>query len=352
MTTENIKWLVIEPLDTLTFRGSESMAAGENHESTSLFPPLPSTIIGAIRTAVMRQQGINPQKYLDNPIAWVDRCPLLGTPENPGFELVGPLFMLGEQLLLPAPANWFMEKRETMAAGTRVPIQVARPLEENGGQKKRFTGSVPNPFWIRNPLAADMKSMDGYWVSPSAFELAKNGGDIFELLLINGLEETQPVSPTMIAGVELCVREERVGIALDNSTRRVREGYLYLSQHVRLKPGIRLVAGIIAPAAAELAEAEILQLGGEQRVCRYWQVDNLSLPDNHASDLVMALSPVATDMINSEMAETPRIGGKILRVGGWDMSRGFHKELISFYPAGTVFKYPAAKMLSRNFLRI
>lgn len=91
-------WLAIDPVDTLFFRGAESMEAGENHEVDTMFPPMPATITGAIRTAVLRQNGIAPADYLKNPATWQRQYPLLGIPNQPGFSLIGPLFLVDENL--------------------------------------------------------------------------------------------------------------------------------------------------------------------------------------------------------------------------------------------------------------
>jgi CRISPR-associated protein Cmr3 len=44
MASEIRQWIEIDPLDTLFFRGSEPMVAGESHEVGSLFPPIESIL--------------------------------------------------------------------------------------------------------------------------------------------------------------------------------------------------------------------------------------------------------------------------------------------------------------------
>ena len=70
---QHIDWIEIDPLDTLFFGGTESMVAGENHEADTMFPPMPATLTGAVRSAILGQKGILPAEYLDEPEKWLAR---------------------------------------------------------------------------------------------------------------------------------------------------------------------------------------------------------------------------------------------------------------------------------------
>lgn len=346
MTTH---WLAIDPIDTLFFRGAESMEAGENHEVDTMFPPMPTTITGAIRTAILRQRGIAPKEYLDRPTAWQDKYPLLGTPEEPGFQLIGPLFLVGEEcLLLPAPAHWhadlpgnWMDKE----CATHQ-VQAASPL---AGNPLGLCGSVADPFWLRRPTGADMQPLSGYWATREAFAAMKNG--VARLTFRKDPAKLQTDEAAILPASALFVREERVGIAL-TPERTAKEGHLYSAVHVRLRPGVRLAVGLASGHDLCLDREGIMQLGGEQRVCRYRLLDRLDLPHAEGGHLLLALNPVLLDTLPDSLASRPRASGKLLRVGGWDMQKRFHKAMAAWLPAGTIIDTDGADDAAPHYLTL
>lgn len=348
---EKITWLALDPVDTLIFRGTEAMVAGESHEATSLFPPLPSTFVGAVRTALLRQKKIAPHDYLADAEKYVELYPLLGLPEKAGFEMVGPLFRLQDEAFLPAPGHWFRERNDGLKESSTVRIQAAQPLSE-AAFDLGLHGSAENLFWVHNPIAADLEPLSGYWVSAAALAMEKKYGAEFVLDLLADPEAHIVGTAAIIEGHQLCDSEERFGIALEGITRRVKEGYLFASQHIRLKPSVQFLVGLIAPAVDDLADQGILQLGGEQRVCSYRKVKHLELPGSKNSQLVMNLSPTPVTELTKEFFEHSWAGGKLLRVGGWDMRKGFHKDMVTYYPAGTVFQVSENVVLPTGFIRL
>ena len=334
-------WMIIDPVDTLFFRGAESMEAGENHEVDTMFPPMPQTIVGAIRTAVLTQQGIMPADDLAAP----EKYPFLGPPEKPGFSLTGPLFLVhGETLLLPAPAHWFADLPDPWIA-KNVTVQAASPLR---GAPLGLCGSTPEPFWVETPRAADLKSLGGCWATPAVFAKMTTGEAEIELLAQAG--DLSAGQAAIIAPGGLFVREERLGIALERS-RTARDGHLYSSVHIRLRRGVELAAGIAGAHEIPLAPAGLIQLGGEQRLCRYRLSRELTLPESKGP-MSMALSPVAMDALAGGLEHCPRASGKLLRIGGWDMRKKFHKPMRAWLPAGTVFATEINDNETTNFIAI
>jgi len=339
-------WLALEPVDSLTFRGSETMVAGESHEATTLFPPLPSTLTGALRSAVLMQQGIAPREYLDAPADYAADFPLLGSPEKPGFSLVGPLFMVGNTPLFPAPGHWFKEKVNVSAPRTKrttIRVQTATPIPDQY-RETGITGSVRHPFWVTGPEFPEKEPMTAYWVNAQALQEAKRSR-VFAL--DDSLDAVAGPTAAAIPLGELYGEEIRYGIALEEGLRRVREGHLFSSRHIRLKTGVYLLIGIITSSLNGLQPQGILQLGGEQRICRYQLLDNLELPHNPDGELLMTLSPVESNRLPETLRNSPRAGGQLLRIGGWDMAKGFHKPTLTLFPAGTVFRPPAVQDYSR-----
>ncbi len=325
------RWIEIEPVDTLFFRGAESMVAGENHEVDTMFPPMPSTLTGAIRTAILSQNEIVPGDYLKKSEEWQQSTPILGTPEKPGFSIIGPLFSVSGTVLFPAPAHWMAAISNKCEENCKINVQAGQPFDDSLGIG--LCGSVTRPFWVMNPALADMKQLTGYWVNREAFEAVNNGSG--SLVLKKEPRNLQGSEPVIIALHDLVVREERVGIAL-NRNRTVREGHLYSTVHVRHKPGVVMIVGIESEHDPTIKSEGVLQLGGEQRICSYRMCNSPVLPSKKDGKLLYALSHLEVDM-PKELQKAPRTSaGKLIRVGGWDMNKKFHKPLCAYLPAGTV----------------
>lgn len=322
-------WLEIEPVDTLFFRGTETMVAGENHEADTMFPPMPATLTGAIRTALLGQKKITPAAYLNEPGKWKEQYPLLGTPEKPGFTIVGPLFRIGETTLYPAPAHWMVDLDDNAANGSKVKIQAGQPFVDKG---LGLTGSVNSPFWTFQPVSSDMKLPSGYWVTSHCFEEMASGSGSF--VLRKKCAELKSEEAALLSMNDLFHREERVGIALTRK-RTAKEGHLYASVHVRLQFGVRLLVGMKSKHSCCLAPQGVLQLGGEQRMCVYLLAHAPKLPSRPDGKLLFALSSLSVELPEA-LQDQPRSSGKLLRIGGWDMKKQFHKPLRAWLPAGTV----------------
>jgi len=343
MQTEknNTTWIIIDPVDTLFFRGAESMVAGENHEVDTLFPPIPQTIIGAVRTAVMGQQSIAPAVYFAAP----EKFPFLGPPDQPGFSLVGPLFLAnGETILLPAPANWHTDLSDELAP--KLEVRSAAPLEENTLGLKGSNGS---PFWVRKPQHDNLKSLGGWWTTAKTLQSMAAGQTTIPV--VTDISRLSAGGAALLPPSALYDREERLGIAL-TSHRTAKDGHLYTTVHIRLRSGVELAAKIVSKHEVPLADAGVLQLGGEQRLCRYRLSQEFDFPAVQGNGLVMSLSPMRLADLPETLASAPRASGKIFRVGGWDMKEGFHKPMRAWLPSGTVFAVDRDTLDHCNFIAI
>ncbi len=342
--SDSIQWLTINPVDTLFFRGAEPMIAGESHEVNTVFPPMPATIIGAIRGEIMAQQGKSPRQYMKDAEKTAEECPLFGLPDKPGFELAGPIFSVvvdnDETLLLPVPSHWFAEYDS--GENSSLNIHCALPLsDEIAGFG--ITGSATTPLWCIKPESAQLKSLSGCWMTVNCLQQA--GKQRFKVdwrINLNDLTRGQAV---IIPESVLFHREFRVGIALDRN-RNVKDGHLYSASHVRLHLAVAIVAGIIAEVNGELAPQGIMQLGGEQRMCSYSFREPPALSVHHDGPFVMNLSP--TEAVDNDFVK-PIYAAKLLRVGGWDMKRGFHKKMTTYYPSGSVFQ-PLTRKIPAGYI--
>ncbi|MEW6750604.1 MAG: type III-B CRISPR module-associated Cmr3 family protein [Candidatus Latescibacterota bacterium] len=355
MTAIIEQWLRIEPLDTLFFKGAEPMIAGVNHEVGTIFPPMPQTLVGAIRGAILGQRRIDPQAFMAGTAAEARQHPLLGTPEAAGFRVLGPLFEVeqpagGSVLLCPAPAHWLADLDATRP-GEPLRIQTARPMAA-AVAALGLASSTSEPLLVPEPASDRLRSLAGWWANPAAFAaVGADGADVPFLGRVDDLT----AGPAILPLAALAVRETRVGIALTPGLRRVRQGHLYGTTHVRLCKGVRLVAGLSARLApVTLDRHGILQLGGEQRVASYQCLDQdaFRLPAG-AGGWAVALMPVPwRELASSALAGLPRASGPLLRMGGWDMKERFHKPTTAYLPAGTAIRRIGGEAVPFGFIGI
>lgn len=347
------QWLSLTPVDTLFFRGSEPMVAGESHEVRSVFPPMPSTLMGAITSAILSQRGIKPRDFISShgvPPDLARNYPLLGEPGRPNFQILGPLFSISthdgkNEWLLPCPSHWFAKiptiNSERLHSSSnppppdRIHVNVAvisSEIVDSLGLK----GSVQKPPLIVNPPQSDLKSLAGCWVNLSAIHSITNGDS--EIIYHHCMDSLVPDSPSIFHLKTLCDFESRVGIKMETGSRKAEKGHIYSSTHVRLPSRLRMIVGLSEKLVdSHLDSSGVLALGGEQRQVLYQTLKDLpAIPDSKSS-VIMSLGPFPfNDLETNGWLDHPRASGPILSMGGWDMKDGFHKPCCAYLPAGTV----------------
>ncbi|OAG26923.1 type III-B CRISPR module-associated Cmr3 family protein [Thermodesulfatator autotrophicus] len=327
------QWLEIKPFDTLFFRGGEPMEAGETHEAgVPIFPPVPETIIGALRTAILAQKGIDPERLKPLPEDQdldPENLPLWGTPKRPGFSITGPLLKANGVVLFPAPASWFYNG----ALGETLTVYEARPLEPQEALPVKLSRS--KALWVTKPPEEMEPLLGRFWLTRRALENTES----FKLKVACSLEEISEDESLAVPFNLLLKTEERVGIARDNRFRVVKTGHLYAARHLRLASGVALLVGLDKPlCSSHLKEEGVFQLGGEGRLVRYRLIkENPQLPTTN-NGRWLAISPLSFSKAQSaSILDVPYASGKLIRVAGFDLRTGFHKPARSYFPVGAVF---------------
>lgn len=316
-----IEWYSFSPVDTLFFRGSESMEKGSDHFADTLFPPSTETIIGALRTHYLFEHGIPFHKY-NRSVFKDDRVTgAIGRSDDEieklPWSLIGPLIEKNEELYVPAPFTWFADKEQQ---------------DEYEKSDSRDTKKLEIIKAKKTESSLVYLDSDFLWIYSNSGEVKSLGGMWVNLLSLRGKIPVKILSPNDIYAGEL-----RTGIALAGEKKRVREGHLFSMKHLRLHQGMSMVFGITG--TLDIPESGTLYLGGERRFGRYRkkEVDfpNDSEPNDSEKDgLYLSLGPL--DGTKEGVADSLVATGKISYMGGWNMRTGFHKPLKGYYPAGTV----------------
>jgi len=310
-----VNWYSFVPADTLFFRGGEPMEAGENHDTTTLFPPPISVIMGAVRTAVLKQNQVSFTDYKENKRPDIaEKIGKCGEP-YPG-TVMGPLFKIQDMVLVPVPANWFEDAPENSpSADENRQITIVQAQQPDTALVKRLglKSSAGHIQWGKGKHT--LRPLDNYWIALSALADSKKtvtaGKELFSLHQLHSLEN-------------------RTGIHIDLD-RKTQDGYLYTAHHIRMHPEVSILWGIGGDIGLE--ENTILTLGGEQRfgICK--AEPGITMPQTDGKKW-LSLAPLQVSSTTSEKLIASR---KLVYIGGWDLAKKFHKPTEAYYPAGAVF---------------
>jgi len=325
----------IEPVDVWLFRDGRPFAGGEDHRAVSLFPPTPYTMQGAIRTKILFDRGVDLQDY-----ARGAQCEEQKT-RDVGREIGFPNSDYGK-LRLFGP---FVAKRNKNGEVVRyfpLPADVVKadddyrvlsPLQRD--DSPYTMNAMLNPLWLRTHQP--ITEAHG-WLAEDELEKYLQGNQF-----------------SITKADDLFAREARLGIGIDNSTKRPQEGLLYQVEFMRLRQDVGLwleVEGVTLPKDG------LLQLGGEMKAARYEEVSNTPKLSpggqvNGKFKLYFATpaylsggwqprngdwTPFFGKSVKLIAAAVPRaqmLGGAKVDVAS---QRGdFHKPMRPFVPAGSVY---------------
>lgn len=303
-----MEWYAFEPAGTLLCKGAEPMDMGADHHASQIFPPPAQTIAGALRTAVLLQNGVGFSEYYSKKGVSAEILQAIGTADNsPPFTVSGPLFELNRRVFVPVPYSWFGDNKPQPSLSESVIVRVCRaePI-----QSRLVKSEAEFAMWVKDGSGA-FENLGGGW-TPLAD-------------LCSGSSEKTIHRPESFFTIE-----PRTGIAL-NKNRSVRKGHLYTFTHIRLKSGVRLVFGI--DRQLPLADRGVIKLGAEQRFGSYEKIPPLDLQPGTSGTYLGFSMVEGTPQTNQAVVAT----GKIQYIGGWDLQKGFHKPMRGYFPAGSVF---------------
>ncbi|PIE00910.1 MAG: hypothetical protein CSA81_13255 [Acidobacteria bacterium] len=315
---KDIQWFSFDPVDTLFFRGAEPMAMGESHTATSLFPPPVRTLSGALRTAVLKQNGISIKRFYENDFGRKQgEQQVLETigkagddAQNTPFQIIGPLLYEGSTVYMPAPLAWVADRSAVEKLSDKGVCEL-----ETQWMSSETSPLVPWPRQFTWARRSGYQTLEHFWTPVKTYP--GSGAARLHVRHQNSFYS----------------EEVRTGIALENR-RNVRHGHLYSFKHHRLHAGVRILFGSTRPLP--LADRGLLFVGAEQRFGQYQILKTeITLPTT-PSQYEVALGPIECSLINHKDVFAT---SKPLKFGGWDLKKGFHKPLTSHYPPGTVFQH-------------
>lgn len=296
----------ITPLDTLFFRGSTPMEAGQ-YNTLSLFPPPVSVLQGALWTAWCRDKGKTFSDGLKN-----GKIPI----ELNAF-LIKKASGSKKACYAPAPATWYYDADEKASKGTDCydcSLCIAQDKEDVFAALNMQSSAGNVVFAVP---AIDAKPLGGAWIN---VDFLKKPGKKF-------------ANDSVLLATDIYSLEPRTGVGL-TVDKKAENGKLYTSTHIRMKEGISFVVG--CECDFDMPEGKIL-LGGEQRIAELKKCSDIPqglFQKDDGSAQYLSLVPVEA---TKEKLDTLVASSKLMVTSGWDMAKGFHKPSVSWIPAGAVF---------------
>ena len=310
----------LNPLDTLFFRDGKPFTMGEETWADGIFPPPPSVIYGALRTAWFAENG------------GIEKANTEQDPTN-NLKINGIYYKYGDKICLPLPLDYVKEKDSEDSE-----VFVLNPFENPAG-------SLSNC-----PTKLLLKSHDNKELENLANGLIQY--DKFIKYLTGELESffADDISEDIFA-------EPKIGIGRDNCTRTSDESKLYRVGMRRIKN----LSFIVDFDFLTLPGSGLMRLGGEGKAVSYQTINVfLEKPKLQSAKFKLYFStPVffQNGWLPGWLMENPEtkkisgiyeglelellaaIIGKPIFIGGFDMKNKTPKPMRKVVPAGSVYYF-------------
>ncbi len=321
-------WYKIIPNDTLFFRDGKPFSMGMETWASSIFPPNPSTLYGAIRTWLIFEKG-NLKAFKEGKLKEE-----LGTPDEKGtLKIKGP-FLFKKEALFPVPKDLLKEKGKTDNELFR--LNLVKP--------EIFISDYPeNKHILVNKSNRKLEEVEGFITS------------IYLEDYLSGKDKLR-----LTKKEEIYIEEPKIGIAREKITKTTKEGYLYQISMIRLKEDVSMVVKI--EGVKDIPESGIIQLGGDGRTAKiekiedniFQNVENINLKfENKKFKIYLATHAIFENgylpkWINKDWEGEYNgiklrliccVIGRYRLIGGWDLAKNEPKGMHRAVPAGSVYYF-------------
>lgn len=310
----------ITALDTLFFKDGKPFSMGDETWADGIFPPPPSVIYGALRTAFFGENISELSKANE------DNDPTLN------LHLLNLCYSIGGTKYYPSPRDLVLEGKDKKL---HLLSLSSKKLVSNYLMDSHFTTGIKN-----------VESADDYLISNTNLIEYLNGKAGFGGVPIN----------------EIVTSEPKIGIGRDRSTRTASEGKLYRVGMRRLESSKREKLSLeVEFDGFTLSDSGCLKLGAEGKVSHYSNSEDangIGFPFVEAQEVkkfkIYLLTPAffengsEPDLKKEPWSKLSGIklisaaNGKPISIGGFDMKKRIPKEMMKAVPAGSVYYFESA----------
>ncbi len=319
----------IDPLDTLFFRDGKPFNMGDETWAYTGFPPYPSVIYGALRSA-----------YFSNHIDELGKAKEADDPTK-ALKIRGIYFLAGQEIYLHLPADCVKEK-DNIGNLTQVAVLLMTKNKNTNNSLTDCILSYKNDIKVEN--------VSNGLVRKSMFK---------KYLIQNAIEKfyIKKISDYVLP-------EPKIGIGIDKKTGTSEEGKLYRADMRRLSNEENDKVSIIVDfEGLNLPEEGLMKLGGEGKAASYKKYNEEVLIDFPVAVGTMFKLYLSTPAIFEKgwipewIDEDTLIGnykeieakllttaiGKPIHIGGFDMKNRKPKPMYKAVPAGSVYYFGLQK---------
>lgn len=319
--------MYIEALDTLFFRDGKPFSMGEDIWAQGIFPPSPTTIYGALRTAFISQQMA--RGFSSN----IDE--LIKESENLFIRNI--YYIIDEKPYFPMPFDLICYKNQE-----RFDVHFLN-------LKEYQFGSNPTPMVLVAPFNQKAEDSKDYLISSQS---------VMGYLLFHN-EEILPIRIS-----NYLVNEPKIGIARNNHTKTTTgdaEGKLYRVnlQRFESQSGKKLKIAV-EYSGLDLGNQGVIKFGAENKTAYFYHPENAHAPNmnlkppDFKSDILRLylLTPAILknghipEIFLKEKADFELITytiGKPQYIGGFDLARQMPRYMFKAVPPGSVYYFRTKK---------
>jgi CRISPR-associated protein Cmr3 len=320
----------IEALDTLFFRDGKPFEKSDDVWATGMFPPLPSVIYGALRSAYLGQNDIGLEEVEE---------------ATSGLRIRNIWYKVEaknesgktDYIYLPIPLDLIQRKK--LSRTEKVRIEDYSLYSSTTLKHKPIGFASSSETLLSSEVLTTDEDVEGEkdtFITDTDFKNYLKGQSINEVYQLN------PKS------------EAKIGIARNNDTRTTSEGNLYRVGMLRTNN----ITIWIEFEGLPLQKNGLIQLGGERKLARYKSPRSSTFPNTNLPNIGMEKANVfklylttpaifkngyyPMEIFKKAKVEVKLITcsvGKPLNVGGFDMIKRQPKEMFKAVPAGSVYYY-------------
>jgi CRISPR-associated protein Cmr3 len=352
-----MKNIQLDPIDTLFFRNGRPFSMGEETWADAVFPPYPSVLYGALRTAYGLSLGadlttiaIDTADIEIHDIYLALRNDIkdsisedIDASAGAGVDPTSPSKNVNESTFeryYPMPLDLVVPYKQETALSVALEPHI----------KAYSSSSIPGTHLLLAPGHERFQSVDNGWIGMAALKRYLKG-DTHDL-------------PFKRLG-DYMVDEPKVGIGRDKNTRTTEEGKLYRVGMVRASQ-CRIGIAFSKSSHETAVQSAAIRLGAEGKMAAWHNADaqDISAPKDilQADDCfrVWLATPAIFDKSNIPNLKAQLgvdatllagITGRTLAIGGWDMEKRSPKSMHQAMPAGSVWHFRANKPIDLSTLQ-
>lgn len=327
----NMSGIILKAYDICSFRSSKPFSRGTEHFAESIFPPNPSTVYSALRTAIINEKNIGIDDFYENNF---DNNILkeIGDRDKEGDLHIRGVSLYNKGPYLPIPSDVLSN------SGVCKVIKLYSSDMVFSHSPFRYVPFIDDTSYKKVNGQFSVHDLNNYLCGNSNFSSVTEESDIIS-------------------------KDYRVGIGIDKFSSTVSEGLLYIAQAIEFNEGWCIY--IIIEKADYLESKGLLRLGGGSRPFAYEinEKDYFSCIDKEKimniinrtrkfkviflSPAIMSSGWKSRDIDEENYMDINGIKIKLIsaligrphKIGGFDMVKKQPKPMYNLIPAGSIYYF-------------